>query len=201
MRWWPTFGRSDESRGGGYTDEIVRRLVDRASGTTSAVAGATSALEACAGTIGRCLAAAEVSGSAFSRDALTPATLMLIGRELIRKGEAQAVGRRCVGTGRREQHGHGIPAAAADRWRRSDRGCSQNGPRPLCRETAPCRVCPQHDPRWRRLGTGSGLGAVSARHESTGRRGCRVSGGELGGLLCLRGACIDAVRLRRHRTT
>ena len=85
MKLWP-FGRS-EKREAGYTDAIVAGIIARASGSAAAVAGATAALETAAGHVGRAFAAADVAGPAFAREVLTPASLMLMGRELIRRGE------------------------------------------------------------------------------------------------------------------
>ena len=82
---WPW--RRTETRAGGYTDAIVNAIIARASGSTAAVAGATAALETAASHVGRAFAAADVAGRPFSRDVLTPAALMLVGRELIRNGE------------------------------------------------------------------------------------------------------------------
>ena len=86
MRLWP-WRRGTETRAGGYTDAIVNQIIARATGSTAAVAGATGALETAASHIGRAFAAADVAGSQFSRDVLTPASLMLVGRELVRRGE------------------------------------------------------------------------------------------------------------------
>ena len=84
MKWWP-FGRSEHRES--YTDAIVAGIIARANGSAAAVAGATAALETASSHVGRAFAAAVVDGPAFAREVLTPASLMLIGRELIRRGE------------------------------------------------------------------------------------------------------------------
>ena len=83
MKFWPF-----EKRESSYTDAVVAAYLSNATGKSVATPAATSALEACAGTTGRGFAAAEVSGGHSITQALTPAVLSLIGRELIRTGEA-----------------------------------------------------------------------------------------------------------------
>ncbi len=56
-------------------------------GKSLAVPSATAALEACAGTVGRGFAAAEVTGPDSLTRALTPSIMEMIGRSLIRRGE------------------------------------------------------------------------------------------------------------------
>ena len=85
MKFWP-FGERLEQRAS-YSDAVVAALVSRNDGATLALPSATSALEAASGTISRAFAASEVSGPEFITRALTPATMALIGRELIRRGE------------------------------------------------------------------------------------------------------------------
>ena len=87
MKLWP-FGNKLETRDDSYSDTLVAALVARAQGKTLAVPGATAALEACAGVLrARGFAASEVSGPESLTRALTPGTLELIGRSLIRTGE------------------------------------------------------------------------------------------------------------------
>ena len=84
MKFWPF-----EKRESSYTDAIITAILANAQGKSlAATPAATSALEACAGTTGRGFAAAEVSGQASITQALTPSVLSMIGRELIRTGEA-----------------------------------------------------------------------------------------------------------------
>ena len=52
-----------------------------------AIPSATSALESCAGVVGRAFMASEVAGRPASVDAITPPVMELIGRSLIRRGE------------------------------------------------------------------------------------------------------------------
>ena len=85
MRLWP-FGERLEQRAS-YSDAVVAALVSRADGTTLALPSATSALETCAGTIGRAFAAAEIDGPSIITRALAPGIMALVGRELIRVGE------------------------------------------------------------------------------------------------------------------
>lgn len=75
--------RADSS----YTDALVNAIVSRVSGGTLATSTGTAALEACAGFVGRCFAAAEVTAPETIRDALDPACMRLIGRALMRRGE------------------------------------------------------------------------------------------------------------------
>ena len=85
MRWpW----RRVETRESSYTDELVARIWSRASGEVASHK-VNAPLEAAAGLVGRAFASAEITGSSpgFS-GALTPSVLMMIGRALIRYGEA-----------------------------------------------------------------------------------------------------------------
>ena len=87
MRFWP-FGNKLETRADtSYTDTLIAALLSKVQGRSLATPGATAALEACAGTVGRGFAASEVSGPDTLTRALTPGVLELIGRSLIRHGE------------------------------------------------------------------------------------------------------------------
>ena len=86
MKFWP-FGNKLETRDDSYSDVLIAALVSRAQGKSLAVPSATSALEACAGTVGRGFAAAEVTGPDSLTQALTPSIMEMIGRSLIRTGE------------------------------------------------------------------------------------------------------------------
>ena len=70
-----------------FTDAVVSALVSQAS-STAASSSATAALETAAGTVARAFAAASISPENFRTRAITPSVLGLIGRELIRRGEA-----------------------------------------------------------------------------------------------------------------
>ena len=85
MRWpWtPRETRADSS----YTDALVAAITANAGGQSSAFPTATSALESCAGFVGRAFASAEVGAPDMFADALDPSCLSLIGRALIRRGE------------------------------------------------------------------------------------------------------------------
>lgn len=76
-----------ERRAAPYTDAIVSAIVEAAGGGT-VTAAATGALEACAGLVGRCFAAAVVEAPGPVAAAINPSILSLIGRDLIRRGEA-----------------------------------------------------------------------------------------------------------------
>ena len=76
-----------ETRDDSFSDTLIAAIVGRAQGKTLALPSALGALEACAGTVGRGFASAEISGRPGVVDALTPDTLALIGRSLVRTGE------------------------------------------------------------------------------------------------------------------
>ena len=76
-----------ERRSGAYTDALVSRIVDAASGSTSPLAAATAAVEAVAGILARSFAAAAVSGPEQLTEALTPGCLAMMGRAMIRCGD------------------------------------------------------------------------------------------------------------------
>lgn len=95
MRLWPWGSRPDrgvDGRSGALTAAEERSYSDilTAALEAQATAGTPSAVElgmteAAAGIIGRCFAAAEVSGDRFG--VVTRGTLEIIGRELVRRGE------------------------------------------------------------------------------------------------------------------
>ena len=85
MRW--PWSRSVERRAS-YTDALVGAVFAQAAGT-STTAAATAALEAAAGAVSRGFSAATVEDVENPvADALTPSTMGLIGRDLIRRGES-----------------------------------------------------------------------------------------------------------------
>ena len=86
MRIWP-FGNKLETRNSYYSDVVLAGIVARAQGKTLAIPAATAALESCAGLIGRAFLSCEVSGRDVVAEALTPTTLELMGRSLIRIGQ------------------------------------------------------------------------------------------------------------------
>ena len=86
---WPW--QRTENRESSYTDLLVSLAVSRAGGTIAPTATATGALQSAAGLVSRCFALADVSGPANLIAGITPACLSLIGRALIRAGEAVLV--------------------------------------------------------------------------------------------------------------
>ena len=84
------FGMALEKRAAstGYTDAVTEALIARATGTQAVQAGATAALEAAAGLVGRSFAVAQVTGRQAVAEALTPSVLQMVGRSLVRSGEA-----------------------------------------------------------------------------------------------------------------
>ena len=70
-----------------FTDAVVSAIVANAGGTTGDP-GATAAVETASGLWERAFAAAVVSPSNARTRALTPALLGMIGRQLVRRGEA-----------------------------------------------------------------------------------------------------------------
>ena len=91
VRWWPFGSRKVETRqsqgGAGYTDAVVRALLETAAGGVVADPAATAALEAAAGVYARAFAVAEVQPMTASTAALTAPCLALMARDLIRRGE------------------------------------------------------------------------------------------------------------------
>ena len=80
---WPW--SKPEKRASSFTDEIVSRILDRASASTPGDPGALWALECAANLYARAFAAAKISGDRTER--ITPSMLALIARSLIRRGE------------------------------------------------------------------------------------------------------------------
>ena len=70
-----------------YSDAYLNAIFSQIRGQTLAVPSATAALESCAGTVGRAFMAAEVTGRPALTNALSPSSMELIGRSLIRRGE------------------------------------------------------------------------------------------------------------------
>ena len=84
---WP-FGRAEKRQQTNvYTDAVVAAIVASASGA-AADPSATAALEAAAGALARAFASGTVTPDTPATRAVTPGVLALIGRELIRRGEA-----------------------------------------------------------------------------------------------------------------
>ena len=86
MRWpW----RKTEERGS-YTDTVVRMLEAEAAGTAADTAS-TAAVEAASGSLSRAFCAAKVTGADHAVQAITPAFLAQVGRDLIRSGSSMHV--------------------------------------------------------------------------------------------------------------
>lgn len=84
---WPWQPREDREATGGYTGIISALIGAQAAGTTQQ-ASATAATEAVAGALSRAFADATVDAPPDIVAALTPRTLALIGRDLVRVGES-----------------------------------------------------------------------------------------------------------------
>ena len=88
---WPWSRREKRDSGGDFSDAVVRLIEAQAAGT-AADASSTAAVEAAAGALSRAFSAAEVvGGEAWVQDAVSPAVLGQIGRDLIRKGDSMHV--------------------------------------------------------------------------------------------------------------
>lgn len=87
--WRQLFGMDapKEKRDAAYTDELVRLIQARASGTYADNA-ATAATETAAGLLARSFMGAVVKAEDRVKMAITPAFLAQVGRDLIRKGES-----------------------------------------------------------------------------------------------------------------
>ncbi len=82
----PTENYADTS----YTDALVAALIRQARGRTAgtALTTETGALESAAGLVGRAFMACEVSGDPVHVAALSPQVMEMIGRALLRRGDA-----------------------------------------------------------------------------------------------------------------
>ena len=76
--------------GASFTDAVVRLLENQAAGKTVGT-GTTAAVEAASGALSRAFVAAEVSGPAWARAAVSPGFLGQVGRDLVRRGESMHV--------------------------------------------------------------------------------------------------------------
>ena len=86
---WPfTKPKAEVRQTAPYTDALVAAIAEAASGKVIASADATAALEAASGLLGRVLASAKVEGPPLVSSACTADFLQLVGRELLRRGEA-----------------------------------------------------------------------------------------------------------------
>ena len=91
MRWpWEKQERERRDSGGDFSDAVVRLIEAKAAGT-AADASSTAAVEAASGALSRAFAAAEVVGAPWVAEAVSPATLAQIGRDLVRSGSSMHV--------------------------------------------------------------------------------------------------------------
>ena len=86
-RRWPWQRREVRASGGDFTDAVVRLIEAQAAGA-AADSSSTAAVEAAAGALSRAFAGAEVSGPSWATEAVGPAFLAQVGRDLIRSGES-----------------------------------------------------------------------------------------------------------------
>lgn len=84
---WPWSKREKRDSGGDFADAVVRLIEAQAAGT-AADASSTAAVEAAAGALSRAFASAQVVGDAWIQDAVSPAFLAQVGRDVIRKGDS-----------------------------------------------------------------------------------------------------------------
>ncbi len=84
---WPWQRRERRESGGDFSDAVVRLIEAQAAGS-AADASSTAAVEAASGALSRAFAAATVEGPPWVRDAVSPAVLGQIGRDLIRRGDS-----------------------------------------------------------------------------------------------------------------
>lgn len=80
--------RVPERRDTGYTDAVIAHILASNANGAQVAATATAALEACAGLIGRAFAGAAIGGRDAVAAAIDAPLLALMGRALIRRGEA-----------------------------------------------------------------------------------------------------------------
>ena len=86
MSWWRPWKRESRSAATGYTASITSAFQSAAEGGSDVSPLATAALEMASGLYARCMSAAVVENAPDVVDALTPSTLSLIARNLIRRG-------------------------------------------------------------------------------------------------------------------
>ena len=87
---WPWQRREKRDSGGDFSDAVVRLIEAQAAGT-AADASSTAAVEAASGALSRAFASAEVVGEPWVQEAVSPATLAQIGRDLVRSGSSMHV--------------------------------------------------------------------------------------------------------------
>ena len=87
---WPWRKRETRDSGGDFTDTVVRLIEAQAAGK-AADASSTAAVEAASGALSRAFAAARVEGPPHVLQAVTPAVLAQVGRDLVRSGDSMHV--------------------------------------------------------------------------------------------------------------
>ena len=87
---WPWSNRETRDSGGDFSDAVVRLIEAQAAGQ-AADASSTAAVEAASGALSRAFASARVEGAAHVQDAVTPAVLAQVGRDLIRSGQSMHI--------------------------------------------------------------------------------------------------------------
>lgn len=94
---WPWQKREKRQSGGDFYDLVLRQIEAQATGSAADVSS-TAAVEAASGALSRAFASAEVVGAGWVQDAVTPAFLGQVGRDLVLRGETLHVIRMGVGT-------------------------------------------------------------------------------------------------------
>ena len=84
---WPWQRRERRDSGGDFSDAVVRLIEAQAAGS-AADASSTAAVEAASGALSRAFASAEVSAEPWAVEAITPAFLSQVGRDLVRSGDS-----------------------------------------------------------------------------------------------------------------
>ena len=87
---WPWKKPERRESGGGFSDAVLRLIESQAAGT-AADASSTAAVEAASGALSRAFQAARVVGPPWAVEAVCPAFLALVGRDLIRRGDSMHV--------------------------------------------------------------------------------------------------------------
>ena len=91
MRWpWLKQERETRDSGGDFSDAVVRLIEAQAAGT-AAYASSTAAVEAASGALSRAFAAAQVVGTPWAVETVSPGFLAQVGRDLIRSGDSMHV--------------------------------------------------------------------------------------------------------------
>ena len=87
---WTKVPATDNYQDSSYTDALIASLIRQARGRTAgaSLVSETGALESAAGLVGRAFMACEVQGPDVFTRALTPQVMEMIGRALIRRGDA-----------------------------------------------------------------------------------------------------------------